>query len=247
MRRMKHDEDWRRALEESIRLGEARIAAFNDDPGTAKRLQGLSNPEALKFIEWLNEIPTPGALVEEELCKLIDRGDDEVTEAIFARVYLKEEGNAMLRERAFAALDSSSRGLRCAAIMALGLCDHVSFPVRDKIASFVGSADARVRLTVAYTVGHRVPAVGLTLLDDPEADVRCAAASRLARLEQYAERAEAAAQRLVEDRTAPPGTRQEAAEIFRSEDRIRAALELLAREGIGEWPEPGRRLFSAHV
>jgi hypothetical protein len=243
MRPKTHDHS-RQRLEDAIREGEARIAAFHDDSGTAERLKGLSNAEARRFIEWLNEIPKPGPLVEAELCNLMDRGDDELSEAILERLDLKEDGNVSLHERAIAALDSPSLGLRCSAIMTLGLCRHLSLPVRDKIASFAASPDDRVRLTVAHTVAHRVPSVGLALLDDPEGEVRYAAAANLARVEKYAERAEAAAQRLVEDRTAKPVVRRSAAEIFRSEDRIRAAFELLAGEGLCEWPKRGQRLFS---
>jgi hypothetical protein len=72
------------------------------------------------------------------------------------------------------------------------------------------------------------------MLDDSYEDVRYAAAYSLVRLNvaEYTLLGEATADKLVKDRSVRAVVRTMAAELFFSPERIRAAFELLAREGI---------------
>ena len=195
------------------------------------------------MIEWLGTLDDAGPLAQAELCKLVERGDDALTQAIFHQSRL-EDPTADLYALARHALASPCADVRSAAIVALGIHSGIMpEPVCDAIAALAADPDVGVRCSVANAVGDRRASVALRLIEDPDEEVRHGAALALAHFKEHVDLAESVAQAIVVDRGARVGIRELAAELFRDTERIRAAYARLVREGVTA-PLPAGPIFS---
>jgi hypothetical protein len=232
-------------LRKRLVAAEAVVAAQEDEAGTASRLAGASNEQAVVLVNWVVEFCSPGPILEEQLCRLLDRDYEPLSIAIFRALEIGEDNTELLR-RAIASLDSPSIDVRASAISSLPDNDEaLATRLEMKITALATDPQPCVRLSIAYQFGLVRPLLLLPMLEDEDGEVRYGACEMLGQLPQYSRLAETVARRLVLDGGARPTIREMAADILRTEDERRAAHELLAREGICKAPEPGDRFFSA--
>src|ERR1039457_6924990 len=69
---------------------DAQQAAFRDDAGLARGLSKASTDRARGMIDWLGTLDRAGPLARAELCKLVERGDDPLTQDIFQGLRLED-------------------------------------------------------------------------------------------------------------------------------------------------------------